>query len=99
MHRFAGTPLEGLIRAEIVGDDGLRRALTANHGVYMIDRGAFGQAVAGDPAHVLHPLRDCRLLHALIKGRSPIDGTRRGHTAEGIDSHYIGSSSGAWRHT
>src|SRR5229473_1113492 len=99
LHGFAGAPFEGLIRAEIVGDDCLRRALTTNHGVNMIDRSTLGQAVAGDAAHVLHPMREGRLLHALINGRSPIDGARRGHTAESIDGDHIRSTSWTCRYT
>jgi hypothetical protein len=65
----------------------------------MIDRSALGQTIASDTAHVLYPLCDCRLLHSLVNGRISVSGTRRGHTAKGIDSYYIGRNSGACRHT
>src|SRR5467141_1373184 len=39
------------------------------------------------------------LLHALINGRSPIDGARGGHTAERIDGDHIRSTSWTCRYT
>ena len=60
-----------------------------NNSVSMVDRCALGQAVAGHAPYVLHPLRHCRELHALINGRSPVDGARRDYTAERIDSYHV----------
>src|SRR5438552_1503480 len=65
----------------------------------MIDRSALGQAVAGNATHVVHPLRDSRLLHSLVNVGSPIDGTGRSYPPERVDSHYIRSISGTVRYT